>query len=222
MARDFNEGEIIPVNKPCHWTSTKVVRRVIGITKAKRVGHAGTLDPLASGLLIVCHGKATKQVEQIQAQEKEYTGTIMLGATTPTYDREMEPDALFPWTHITPEMIHETAKAFIGEQMMVPPVYSAIKVEGKRSYELARSGKEVELRAKPIVIKEFEITRIALPEVDFRIVCSKGTYIRSIAFEFGKSLNSGGYLLSLCRTRIGNYFLENAWEAENLIDLLKD
>lgn len=222
MAVDFNEGQIIPVNKPYQWTSTKVVRRVKGITKAKKVGHAGTLDPLATGLLIICTGKATKQIEQIQAQEKEYTGTIMLGATTPTYDREMEPDQLFPWEHITHELIMQTAKEFIGVQLQVPPKYSAVKIEGQRGYALSRSGKEFELKAKPILIKVFEINRVDLPQVDFKIVCSKGTYIRSIAFDFGKKLRSGGYLFSLTRTRIGNYLLENAFDTKKLIDLLPE
>lgn len=222
MGVDFNEGQIIPVDKPYQWTSTKVVRRVKGITKAKRVGHAGTLDPLATGLLIICTGKATKQIEQIQAQEKEYTGTIMLGATTPTYDKEMEPDQLYPWEHITPEMVKQTATGFLGEQMQVPPKYSAVKVEGQRGYAMSRSGKEFELKAKPVFIKEFEITRIDLPQLDFRIVCSKGTYIRSIAFDFGRKLQSGGYLFALTRTRIGNYLLENAVAVKNLIDLLPE
>lgn len=221
MFGDFNEGQIIPVNKPYKWNSTFVVTRIKQLTKAKRVGHAGTLDPLATGVLVVCTGKATKGIMNIQAMEKEYTGTIVLGATTPSCDAEFEPDTFFEWKHITEPMLQETARSFLGEQMQSPPRFSAVKVDGVRSYERSRAGEVFELKARPVHIQEFEITRVALPEVDFRIVCSKGTYIRKIAYDFGERLQSGGYLSALCRTRVGEYSLKNAFEMKNLIDLLK-
>jgi tRNA pseudouridine55 synthase len=175
-----------------------------------KVGHAGTLDPLATGVMIVCVGSFTKKIEQYQSQEKEYTGTFFLGATTPSFDLEKPVDETFPIEHISEEKIYHTALSFLGEQDQIPPHFSAVKVDGKRAYSLAREGKEPEIKPKKITISEFEITRIALPEVDFRIVCSKGTYIRSIARDFGQKLESGAHLTALRRTRIGEFKIENA------------
>jgi tRNA pseudouridine55 synthase len=175
-----------------------------------KVGHAGTLDPLATGVMIICVSSFTKKIEQYQAQEKEYTGTFMLGATTPSFDLEKPVDETFPVEHITEEEIYETAKSFVGEQEQVPPHFSAVKVDGKRAYLLARQGIEPEIKPKKVTISEFEITRIAMPEVDFRIVCSKGTYIRSIARDFGQRLESGAHLTALRRTRIGEFGVEEA------------
>jgi len=180
-----------------------------------KIGHAGTLDPLATGLLIVCTGKQTKNIEQYQAQEKEYTGTFYIGATTPCFDLEKEIDAHYPTEHITNEMIYETTKQFIGKIQQTPPLFSAIKIDGKRAYDIARAGQTAEIKPKDIEIKNFEITRIALPEVDFKVVCSKGTYIRSLARDFGIALNSGAHLTALCRTRIGEYLLSNALTIED-------
>jgi len=212
----YEEGQILLIDKPYGWTSFQAVnklkwkiRHLHKLAKLK-IGHAGTLDPLATGLLIVCTGKFTKRIEEFQAQEKEYTGTFVLGATTPCYDMEKPVDKEFPTDHITEEDILETAKTFVGEQMQVPPIFSAVKIAGKRAYDYARQAQDVEIKAKPILIKEFEITRIAMPEVDFRIVCSKGTYIRSIARDFGEKLQSGAYLSALRRTRIGGFLVENS------------
>lgn len=213
---DFKAGEVFLLDKPYEWTSFHVVNsiryqmsRVTGL-KRNKVGHAGTLDPLATGLLIICTGKATKRIEEFQAQEKEYTGTFYLGATTPCFDKEQEVDKTFPTDHITEEMILQTTKLFLGVQEQVPPVFSAIKIKGKRAYNYARNDEEVKIKPKTIEIKEFEITRIALPEVDFRVVCSKGTYIRSLARDFGEKLDSGAYLTALRRTKIGNYNVKDA------------
>lgn len=217
QAEDYLAGQVLLIDKPLTWSSFQAVNKLKYLLKRKydlpkkfKIGHAGTLDPLASGLLIVCTGKFTKKITEIQAQEKEYTGTITVGATTPSYDLETEVDATFPTDHITPELILETTKQFIGEIDQKPPVFSAIKKDGKRLYEHARAGEEVEIKARKTTIYEFEITRIALPEIDFRIKCSKGTYIRSIAFDFGNALQSGGHLTVLRRTKIGNYSVENA------------
>ena len=210
------EGDILLVDKPYHLTSFEVVNKVkIALKKTFpdkiKVGHAGTLDPLATGLLIICTGKKTKQIEQIQALEKEYTGTFFVGATTPCFDKEKEIDFTFPTEHITEALIVETVQKFIGKQMQTPPAYSAVKVEGKRAYDLAREGVvEIKTTPKEIDIKQFEITRIALPEIDFRVVSSKGTYIRSLARDFGLALGSGAYLTSLRRTRTGDYQVNNA------------
>lgn len=187
-----------------------------------KIGHAGTLDPLATGLLIVCTGKQTKNIESYQAQEKEYTGTFHIGATTPCYDLEKEIDAHYPTEHITNELIFETSKQFIGKIQQVPPLFSAIKIEGKRAYDIARAGGTAEIKAKEITITEFEITRIALPEMDFRVVCSKGTYIRSLARDFGLALNSGAHLTALCRTRIGQYNLKDSLSLESFENLLNN
>lgn len=204
------------INKPLDWTSFDVVNKIRGsikhLLKIKKikVGHAGTLDPKADGLLIVCTGKLTKQIDRYQGMHKEYTGTIKLGATTPSFDTESEPDRIFPTEHITAEMIQEAAKEFIGEQLQAPPVFSAKKVDGKPAYLSARKGQEVKVKSKLITINEFEITEIDMPHVQFRIVCSKGTYIRSVANDFGAKLNSGGYLTALTRTRIGKFSLADA------------
>jgi tRNA pseudouridine55 synthase len=186
-----------------------ILKRKYNLPKKFKIGHAGTLDPLATGLLIVCTGKFTKRITDIQAQAKEYTGTITVGATTPSYDLETEVDATFPTEHVTSELIQDTVKQFLGEIDQKPPVFSAIKKDGKRLYEHARAGEEVEIAFRKTTIHEFEITRIALPEIDFRVKCSKGTYIRSLAFDFGKALNSGAHLSVLRRTKIGDFSVEN-------------
>ena len=218
---NITEGEILLVNKPYRWTSFDVIGSLRGlikhlIGKKIKIGHAGTLDPLATGLLIVCTGKATKRIEEFTAFDKEYTGTFTLGATTPSYDMEKEVNETFTTAHITTEMITAAALSLSGDIMQVPPMFSAIKVDGKRAYESARKDVDLKLAARPVNIAAFEITRIALPEVDFRIVCSKGTYIRSLARDFGMALQSGAYLSALCRTRIGPYFLSDAHEVEGL------
>ena len=192
------------------------------LPKKFKIGHAGTLDPLATGLLIICTGKFTKRITEIQAQAKEYTGTIVLGATTPSYDLETEVDATFPTEHISEALILETTKQFIGEIDQKPPVFSAIKKDGKRLYELARAGEEVEIQSRKTTIHEFEITRIQLPEVDFRVTCSKGTYIRSLAFDFGLALQSGGHLSALRRTKIGDYSVENGVTPDDFEKSLRD
>lgn len=216
-ATDFLEGEVILIDKPLTWSSFQAVNKLKYILKRKydlpkkfKIGHAGTLDPLATGLLIICTGKFTKKITEIQAQVKEYTGTIVLGATTPSYDLETEVDAIFPINHITEAIILETTNQFLGEIDQKPPVFSAIKKDGKRLYEHARAGEEVEIQSRKTTIYEFEITRVQLPEVDFRVKCSKGTYIRSLAYDFGLALQSGGHLSKLRRTKIGDYNVENA------------
>jgi tRNA pseudouridine55 synthase len=215
-AEDYLEGQILLIDKPLKWSSFQAVNKLKYILKRKynlpkkfKIGHAGTLDPLATGLLIVCTGKFTKRITDIQAQAKEYTGTITVGATTPSYDLEIEVDATFPTEHITSELVQETVKQFLGEIDQKPPVFSAIKKDGKRLYEHARAGEEVEIAFRKTTIHEFEITRIDLPEIDFRVKCSKGTYIRSLAFDFGKALNSGAHLSVLRRTKIGDFSVEN-------------
>ncbi|GAA4331668.1 tRNA pseudouridine(55) synthase TruB [Flaviaesturariibacter amylovorans] len=215
----YDEGQVLLVNKPLRWTSFDAVRKLRHLVRTKKVGHAGTLDPLATGLLIVCTGKFTKKINEYMAQEKEYTGTITLGAVTPTYDLESEPEDFKPFDHLTPEQLREATKPFTGTIQQLPPAHSAIKKDGKRLYELARAGKEVVLEPRTVTISEFELTRIALPEVDFRVVCSTGTYIRSLANDFGAALGTGGYLSALCRTRIGAFLNSEAktmeeWEAE--------
>lgn len=209
---DFEKGEVLLFDKPLKWTSFDLVRKVRGLIRIKKVGHAGTLDPLATGLMIICTGKMTKQIDTFQAQIKEYTGTFKLGATTPCYDMEQPEDATFPTEHISEQMIREMVNQFTGVISQLPPPHSAVKVDGKRAYELARKGKEVVMKSREVTIEAFEITGINMPEVSFRIVCSKGTYIRSIAHDFGKVLGSGAYLTSLCRTRIGEFRLENAMQ----------
>ena len=220
-AEDYLEGQILLIDKPLKWSSFQAVNKLKYILKRKynlpkkfKIGHAGTLDPLATGLLIVCTGKFTKRITDIQAQAKEYTGTITVGATTPSYDLETEVDATFPTENITSELVQETVKQFLGEIDQKPPVFSAIKRDGKRLYEHARAGEEVEIAFRKTTIHEFEITRIALPEIDFRVKCSKGTYIRSLAFDFGKALNSGAHLSVLRRTKIGDFSVENGIKPE--------
>lgn len=228
-AEEFLAGKVLLIDKPLTWSSFQAVNKLKYILKRKydlpkkfKIGHAGTLDPLASGLLIICTGKFTKKITEIQAQEKEYTGTILVGATTPSYDLETEIDATFPTKHITEELILETTKQFIGEIDQKPPVFSAIKKDGKRLYEHARAGEEVEIQSRKTTIYEFEITRIALPEIDFRVKCSKGTYIRSLAYDFGLALQSGGHLTALRRTKIGDYDVKNAISPEDFEKQIKD
>ncbi len=219
---NFEEGEILLIDKPLHWTSADVVRKVRYATKIKKTGHAGTLDPLATGLLLVCVGKkATTQIETLQDGQKEYTGIITLGATTPCYDLERPFDAYFPTEHITEAAIYETAKGFLGETMQTVPIFSAIKIDGKRLYESAHKGKEVEAKSRPILVHEFEITKIDNLNVHFRIVCSKGTYIRSIAHDFGQRLQSGAHLSALRRTQSGGYHIDHAWQLDDLINAIK-
>lgn len=220
---NFTEGELLLINKPYHWTSFDVVGKIRNTLKPLKlkVGHAGTLDPLATGLLIVCTGKLTKKIDDFQAQEKEYTGTIMLGATTPSYDLETEVDQQFPTEHITEEQIQDNCKNFLGELDQYPPAHSAVKFEGERLYVKARRGDVVELKSRKVTIMSFEITRIEMPEVDFRVVCSKGTYIRSLAHDFGRLLNSGAYLSKLRRTRSGNFKVENAYEVMELVNHIR-
>lgn len=215
-AEDFKNGQILLIDKPLNWTSFQVVNKLrwaiqkkFGIKKLK-VGHAGTLDPLATGLLIICTGKLTKTIDSLQAQVKEYTGTITLGATTPSFDLETEIDQHFPFDHISEQAIKENTEHFLGEIDQAPPIFSAIKKDGIRLYELARKGEETEIKTRKVIISEFEITQLEMPYIDFRVVCSKGTYIRSLANDFGKKLNSGSHLSALRRTKIGDYSVGNA------------
>jgi tRNA pseudouridine55 synthase len=217
LAYHFEAGEVLLFDKPLRWTSFDLVKKVRNLIRIKKVGHAGTLDPLATGLMIVCTGKMTKQIDSYQAQEKEYTGTFFIGSTTPCYDLEMDPDTFFPTEHITEEMIRQAAVSLTGMISQVPPPHSAVKVNGKRAYEIARMGKDPELKSREVEIKVFEITQIEMPRIDFRVVCSKGTYIRSLANDFGKLLGSGAYLAKLCRTRIGDFKLENAMSVEEFV-----
>jgi len=210
----FEEGKLILINKPLHWTSFDAVRKIRNLIGTKKVGHAGTLDPLATGLLIICTGKLTKKINEFMAQEKEYTGTFTLGATTTTYDLESEPQDFQPVDKISAEEIKRATGKFCGEIMQTPPAHSAIKKDGKRVYELARKGKHVKLEPRKVLIRQFEITKIELPIVEFRVVCSTGTYIRSLANDFGQVLGCGAYLSSLCRTRIGTFKLEDALTIE--------
>ncbi|WP_420603878.1 tRNA pseudouridine(55) synthase TruB [Flagellimonas sp.] len=213
---DFLNGQILLIDKPLEWSSFQAVnalkwaiRKKFDLKKIK-IGHAGTLDPLATGLLIICTGKFTKKIPELQGQIKEYTGTFTLGATTPSYDLETEVDETFSTEHITDEDIKSATKQFLGEIVQVPPVFSALKKDGKRLYEFAREGKKVEIKSRKIEISEFEIVQIEMPKVHFRVVCSKGTYIRSLAHDFGKSLQSGAHLSSLRRTKIGDFNVSNA------------
>jgi len=218
-AEDYLNGQVILIDKPLYWTSFQAVNKLkyvlinkLGLPKKFKIGHAGTLDPLATGLLLVCTGKFTKRIMELQGQAKEYTGTFYMGATTPSYDLETEINENFSVSHIDEALILETVNQFLGEINQKPPIYSAIKKEGVRLYEHARAGETVEIATRKTTIHEFQITRIALPEVDFRVVCSKGTYIRSLAFDFGKALASGAHLTALRRTKIGNYDVKNALE----------
>lgn len=216
-AEDYLNGQILLIDKPLHFTSFQAVNKLkyalinkVGLPKKFKIGHAGTLDPLASGLLLVCTGKFTKRITELQGQAKEYIGTFYIGATTSSYDLETEIDETFETSHIDEALIHETVKQFLGEIDQKPPIYSAIKKNGVRLYEHARAGETIEIATRKTSIHEFEITRIALPEIDFRVVCSKGTYIRSLAFDFGKAMNSGSHLTALRRTKIGDYDVANS------------
>jgi len=227
LKEQFLNGEIILIDKPLDWTSFQVVNKIrwlirstFGIKKIK-VGHAGTLDPLASGLLILCTGKMTKSIEQFMGQEKEYTGTFTLGSTTPSYDLETEIDNTFPTDHITEELLQATLNQFVGTIDQYPPVFSALKKDGKRLYEFAREGIEVEIPARKVNIHSFELTQKAIPKVDFKVICSKGTYIRSLANDYGKALNSGAHLSALRRTRIGEFNIEHAISIEDFEKQIK-
>jgi tRNA pseudouridine55 synthase len=217
----FEEGQLLLINKPLRWTSFDAVNKIRNLIKVKKVGHAGTLDPLATGLLIMCTGKFTKKINEYMAQEKEYTGTFTLGATTPTYDLESEPGNFKPYDHLSESEIISATKNFTGEIMQLPPAHSAIKVDGKRVYELARQGKEVKLEPRKVTIKEFEISKIDLPLIHFKVVCTTGTYIRSLAYDLGAALGCGAYLSSLCRTRIGNFLVQDALTMEDFAKKIK-
>lgn len=217
----YQQGKILLIDKPLTWSSFQAVNKIkyalkrkYNLPKSFKIGHAGTLDPLASGLLIICTGKFTKKIPELQGMIKEYTGTITLGATTPSYDLETQVDKTYPTEHITEDLIKATTQQFIGEIDQKPPVFSALKKDGKRLYEHARAGEEVEILARKITIHEFEITKINFPQVEFRVVCSKGTYIRSLAYDFGLAMNSGGYLSKLRRTKIGEFSVEGAVAAD--------
>lgn len=218
----FEQGQVLLIDKPLKWTSFDVIQKLRRILRIRKIGHAGTLDPLATGLLIICTGKLTRQINEYMAQEKEYTGTITLGATTPTYDLESKPENFKPVEHITEEAIYSATKNFIGEIQQIPPAHSAIKIGGTRVYELARQGKEVKLEPRKITIKEFAITKIEMPVVHFKVICATGTYIRSLAFDFGQALGCGAHLSSLCRTRIGKFTIANATNLEALEKKVKE
>lgn len=225
---DFITGEIIGIDKPLGWTSFDVVKRVRGAIQRRlnvkkfKVGHAGTLDPLATGVLIICTGRSTRDIERLQSGTKEYIATISLGATTPSYDLETEIDAVFPYEHITEEMVKEILPRFTGEIMQVPPVYSAVKVDGKRAYKYARKGKDVTLKAKPLVIEELEMLPSELPELKLRIVCSKGTYIRALTRDIGAALGSGAHLTGLCRTRVGTITLKDCLSVDEAVKKISE
>ena len=220
---DFKNGALLAIDKPLEWTSFQVVNKLRWLIKKKfklkkiKVGHAGTLDPLASGLLLICTGKMTKQIQDFQAQVKTYTGTFVLGSTTPSYDLETEVDATYPTAHITEELIHQTSKQFEGKIQQQPPVFSALKKDGKRLYEFARAGKDVTIPTREITIDYFKIKNIKDHEIDFEIQCSKGTYIRSLAHDFGRALDSGAHLSALRRTKIGEFSVENAISIEEFV-----
>jgi tRNA pseudouridine55 synthase len=220
IQQPYAEGKLILINKPLHWTSFDVVRKLRSMIQIKKIGHAGTLDPLATGLLIVCTGKFTKKINEYMAQEKEYTGSITLGAVTPTYDLESDPEQQKDFSFVTNEMLQLTTERFIGDIQQLPPIFSAIKKDGVALYELARRGEEVELKPRSIHIKSFEITKVELPVVHFKVICSTGTYIRSLANDYGVALGCGGYLSSLCRTRIGDFRNEDAVGMEEFEKLL--
>lgn len=225
-AEDFKNGQILVFDKPLEWTSFQLVNKVrwlikknCGIKKIK-VGHAGTLDPLATGVLVICTGKFTKKIPELQGQEKEYTGTFTFGGTTPSYDLETEVDKTFPIKHLTEEKLKKATEKFTGEIEQYPPVFSALKKDGKRLYEYARKGEEVKIDSRKVTISSFELTKIQLPKVDFKVTCSKGTYIRSIAHDFGKAVESGAHLSALRRTKSGDFHIENALDLEKFISKL--
>ncbi|MBI1223403.1 MAG: tRNA pseudouridine(55) synthase TruB [Bacteroidetes bacterium] len=219
--QDFSEGEVLLIDKPKDWTSFDVVAKVRNAIRIKKVGHAGTLDPMATGLLILCTGNFTKRIEQYMAEEKEYEGTILFGATTPSYDAESEIDSRFDTSSLSESELRAQVQQFIGEIEQVPPAFSAVKINGQRAYKLARKGKEVVLEPRQVRVHAFEFTRIEFPEVDFRIVCSKGTYIRSLAHDLGKAMNNGGHLTRLVRTRIGQFHLKDAWNLNTLVEKIR-
>lgn len=226
--RDFIEGEVITVDKPLGWTSFDVVKRLrgaltrrLGLKKLK-VGHAGTLDPLATGVMIVTTGRATKRIEELQAGVKEYVATIALGATTPSFDLETEIDAHYPTDHITPELVAETLKKFHGPIEQVPPAFSAVKIDGKRAYEMARKGREVELKPKLLVIDEIELQQYSPESITIRVVCSKGTYIRALARDIGQALGSGGHLTALRRTRVGDVNIDHCMSVDQAVEMIKE
>lgn len=224
---DFKNGQVLLIDKPLTWTSFQAVNKIRWHIKQRfnlkkiKVGHAGTLDPLATGLLIICTGKQTKEINTYQGQIKEYTGTFTLGATTPSYDLETEVNETFSIDHITEDLLKQTTQKFIGDIKQKPPIFSAIKKDGKRLYELARKGETTEIKSRTVTVSEFEITKIALPNVQFRVVCSKGTYIRSLAYDFGKALDSGAHLSVLRRTKIGDFSVDNTESIEGFIENLK-
>ena len=225
-AEDILEGQVLLIDKPLTWSSFQAVNKLKYTLKSKynlpkkfKIGHAGTLDPLASGLLIICTGKFTKRITEIQSQTKEYTGTFTVGATTPSYDLETEIDFTFPINHLTPDLINETTLQFIGEIDQKPPIYSAIKKDGVRLYEHARAGETIEIASRKTTLYEFEITRIDLPEIDFRVTCSKGTYIRSLAYDFGVALQSGAHRTALRRTKTGEYDVKNASQLTDFLEV---
>lgn len=224
----FLEGKVLLIDKPLNWTSFQAVNKIRWHIKQRfkikkiKVGHAGTLDPLATGLLIICCGKETKNINTYQGQIKEYTGTFTIGATTPSYDLETEVDKTYPIDHISETLVKETTQQFIGTIQQKPPIFSAIKKDGKRLYELARKGETTEIKPREVTISEFEITNINFPKVDFRVVCSKGTYIRSLAYDFGLALNSGAHLSALRRTKIGNFSVDNSLTIDGFIESLNN
>ena len=223
----FVSGTLLLIDKPLEWTSFDVVKKVRNLIKKKlqikkiKVGHSGTLDPLATGLLIVCTGEFTKRIEEIQGQEKTYTGQFTLGATTPSFDRETKVNHTFNTAHITKQLLEETTKQFVGEITQMPPIFSALKKDGKRLYDFAREKEEVEIKERKVMVHSFEITDINFPAVNFKISCTKGTYIRSIANDFGRALNSGAYLSKLCRTKIGKYNLKDAFSLNEVEEKMK-
>jgi tRNA pseudouridine55 synthase len=221
LKNKFEEGEVLLIDKPLHWTSFDAVRKIRNAIRIKKVGHAGTLDPLATGLLIICTGKFTKKINEYMAAEKEYTGSFTLGATTPTYDLESAATDFKDIRHVSQDLLQEATKQFIGEIQQVPPVYSAIKKDGVALYELARRGVDVELKARTVTIKEFRITTIEMPVVSFKVVCSTGTYIRSLAHDFGAVLGCGAHLSSLRRTRIGEFSVEEGVSIEQFLETLQ-
>lgn len=223
---DYLNGQLLLIDKPLQWSSFQAVNKLKWVIKKRfslkkiKIGHAGTLDPLASGLLLVCVGKFTKRIHEFQGQEKEYTGTITLGATTPSYDLETEINETFAFDHINEEQVHKATRSFIGEIDQAPPVFSALKKDGKRLYEYAREGKDVKIPTRKVSITAFEITGIAFPQINFRIVCGKGTYIRSLAHDFGKFLGSGAHLTALRRTKIGVYNVNNALDPKAFEEIM--
>jgi len=218
---DFQKGEVILIDKPLEWTSFDVVNKLRYQIKIKKIGHAGTLDPLATGLLILCTGKMTKQIERFQAEEKEYTGTLVLGKTTPSIDLETDFDSETSFDHLSEGDLNQALSNFQGVIQQVPPIYSAVKVDGERLYKKARKGKEVTIKAREVSIHSFELKRITFPEIDFKIICSKGTYIRSLVRDFGKELGVGAYLKSLRRTRNGNFSVEDAYQIDDFVQIIK-